>query len=60
MNTNEADRLLMEWIGELEQLLRVTRAAVRLARYDPAAHETVNTTLAEIRARAAAVPGRQV
>jgi len=59
MNSNEADRLLLEWIKELEQLLRVTRAAARLARYVPAAREAVTTTLAEFRARAAAGPWQQ-
>lgn len=63
MVMNEADQLLLlEWIGELEQLLRVARAGVWLARYDPAdaaAREAVKATLAEFRARAAGGPGGQ-
>lgn len=59
MESNEAERALLEWIRELEQLLRVARAEIGLARYEPAARETVKTTLAEFRARAAAGPGWQ-
>jgi len=58
MRSNDAERALLEWIDELERVLRAARSEIYLARYEPEAREAVKKSLAEFRALAAAGPVR--